>query len=166
VSAMTSSDDTTRDQTSSDADEPSPPGEGRDDDSDPGGRSNPASQRTPNPGHDGTGVDPLESRPGPVARLLRNQRPALREFQENINIVSEIRDAHPWLASLLGRLWRRLSSAIGIIVTVLFAIPTIGDVRTSTEPVSGETATALAGNWQTYLFILVILPMLMRRFRR
>jgi hypothetical protein len=101
-----------------------------------------------------------------MARLLRNQRPALRELRENINIISEIRDAHPWLGPLLGRVWRRFSWAVGVIVTVLFAIPTIGDVRTSAEPVSSETATALAANWQTYLFIAVILPILMRRFRR
>lgn len=74
--------------------------------------------------------------------------------------MSEIRDAHPWLPPLLGRIWRRLSSAVGVIVTVLFAIPTIGDVRTAPDPLSGATATAVADNWQTYLFLAMILRML------
>jgi hypothetical protein len=162
---MTSHDDTTRAHPPHDPDESNPPGDRRDDDCDPGA-PNPASQATPDSDQAGTGVAPLKPRPGPMARLLRNQRPALRELRENINIISEIRDAHPWLGPLLGRVWRRFSWAVGVIVTVLFAIPTIGDVRTSAEPVSSETATALAANWQTYLFIAVILPILMRRFRR
>jgi hypothetical protein len=162
---MTSHDETTRAHTPDDPDGPMPPGDRRDDEGDPGA-PNPASQATRDSEQTGAGVDPLEPRPGLVARLLRNQRPALREFQENVKIISEIHDAHPWLAPLLGRVWRRFSWAVGILVTVMFAIPTIGAVRTSPDPVSGDTATALAGNWQTYLFIAVILPMLMRRFRR